>query len=271
MESLETKSQKNIDLGFILKLLLAVVPVLSLIVAALHYYLLFMSFRGMSTSLLTVKDYLDKSVEFIPVVLLLVFVGLSLGMFSEDEDKKKLKELPPEEVIQHYDKRIKRLETGAKWTKIIAYTCLIILLLRIVFWSPSVFSLSILSFIIFVTLILTNGRRMVKHVGRIKFANSTVIDGNIPFFGLFCLVFIGILSGVNTSIDVYSETLNEEVILIDVIEVGYLKKQDSMVSLESRTGDLIFQIQISDDDYKTYGCLFAEKYLEGRYFCFGDK
>ena len=103
MESIETESHKNIDLGFILKLLLAVVPVLSLIVAALHYFVLFMSFSGISTSLLSVKDYLDKSVEFIPVVLLLVFVGLSLGMFSEDEDKRKLEELPPEEVLQHYD------------------------------------------------------------------------------------------------------------------------------------------------------------------------
>ena len=90
MEIIETESHKNIDLGFILKLLLAIVPVLSLIVAALHYFVLFMSFNGISTSLLTVKDYLDKSVEFIPVVLLFVYVCIISGTFSDDGNKNKL-------------------------------------------------------------------------------------------------------------------------------------------------------------------------------------
>ena len=158
MEIIETESHKNIDLGFILKLLLAIVPVLSLIVAALHYFVLFMSFNGISTSLLTVKDYLDKSVEFIPVVLLFVYVCIISGTFSDDGNKNKLEGLSKEEVLQHYEDHIGRLKKQIKWSKLFSFSCAAILFLLLVFWLPSTLTAQGLLFITILILLMLNLR-----------------------------------------------------------------------------------------------------------------
>ena len=50
------------------KILLASVPSFSLFLASLYYFTFFLHFEGLNLNILSLKDYFDKSIEFIPIV-----------------------------------------------------------------------------------------------------------------------------------------------------------------------------------------------------------
>lgn len=236
-----------------IKIGLAVIPSFSLVLSCLYYFFLFAHFDGLNLNILSVKDYLDKSIEFIPVVgLLLVVVLLNLFLY------------PPRfknETEQEHYKRIGGSAKIWKWHDIvfpIAATVGIIFSAATVL-TPKHFLLTLCTLLVFVffgKILLT----IQKHTP-VGFSERYMTKPNLYLFLGLLLVFIHVgRLAIDDAHMVKANPSHFEPRLIDVLEVGYLKQIGLNVVLEDKKGEVLVKVPISNYDSRSVFCRLGFKF-----------
>ena len=97
-----------------LKIVIAIVPSFSLIMACLYYSVFFSNFDGLDLNILTVSDYFNKAVELIPVAVFVVF-ALLFALFM----------YPPRHETESVEEHYRRIGGSAKMSRMMDVVCLL--------------------------------------------------------------------------------------------------------------------------------------------------
>ena len=237
-----------------LKVIIAVVPSFSLIMACLYYSVFFSNFEGLTLNILTLSDYFNKAVELIPLALFVIF-GLMFALFM----------YPPkhegESEEEHYNRiggskktyeNIDRVFLFSLFTilpAIIIFKFFTLTFREFVFFTPSMFMFYIIMFI----------RSIEKHFSpRLR---------DIVYTRISLLIFIGVFVAshnvMNNSLaDAHRlrEVGSENVALVDIIEAGYLKKENRELVLYDDAWVKIVSYNIEKPSEKSLGCSLGFKF-----------
>lgn len=209
-----------------------------------------MSISGLSTSLLTTSDYLNKSVEFIPIVLLVSYLLLVTDTL--------LRKIVSE----------KKAKNILKWSYKATVLWFALTFFHSILLSPSALFKPIFVHALIVTLIMFTLKKAIQNTKNIVSYKFPPILPKTVFLCLIVLVFTGTFTGYHSSYSIYSHSSTDRDHVIDIFQAGYLKKDGSKIVLENQSGSIIFEDPITDEDRKTPACIYAEKFLKARYFCF---
>lgn len=237
-----------------LKVIAAVIPSFSLVMACLYYVVFFSNFDGLELNILTLSDYFNKAVEFIPLAFYVLF-GLLFAVFI----------YPPkhdDETIEQHHQRIGGSEKT--YNRLDRFFLIMLFTAMPVCVVTSFFTLTMHYFLmiapaIFLFWIIFFLNKMSKHFP-LALRNTIYTSMNL-------FLFIGIFVGANT---VLRTSLNDardirkldaaETILIDIIDAGYLKKEKRTLVLFDKEWEEISVYEIQEPTTESFGCSVGFKF-----------
>lgn len=234
-------------------MLLAVIPAFSLAMACLYYSVFFSNFEGLELNILTLADYFNKSIEFLSLAFFVLF-SLMFAIFL----------YPPKHKGETDDEHYVRIGGSEKiYGKMDKFFNLIVLSMPIVL-IVSLFTATKYAFLMliptfFIFWILVFALNMAKH-----FPSNLreILYTKVNLF-IFIAIFMGILrvsQSALTDAENLSAIDNDQPMLIDVIDIGYLQKQKSNIVLFDKSWSEIATYPIQEPSTEVAACSFGLKF-----------
>jgi hypothetical protein len=237
----------------ILAIGLMLIPAFSLLFASLHYSILFANFSGLQLNILTVGDYLDKAVEFIPSTVIFMFPMVALAFWLS----------PPQhqtESQQTYYKRVGGSKNIDKWGGMLMDTSLIVGVVIIIFFKP-IYSILLNAVFIYILILPVIYRILLKHMPH-KILKVIMTRPSIYSMLLLVIFIFNIISNAQSEANgIKHSEADSTVYLVDIIEAGYIRKNGHYLILEDKNWHEISKFKIEALDERNLACLLGVKYL----------
>lgn len=238
------------------KILLTIIPSFSLILACGYYFVFFRNFDGLNLNILTVADYFNKSVEFIPTVAL-VFLMLTFGLWS----------YPPRFTGESKEEHYKRIGgTPGMWASLdkldslvlkigIPLSVFMMLLFMPIYHSSQLLPILLLFYVIPILMLVT------KHIPT-DMQNRIFKRSNIYLGILITMSTVYIYaSAQDDAHSIQRETENSKAVLVDIFEAGYLKKQGDELVFSDKNWKEITKVKIEYLGEQSYACSWGLKLI----------
>lgn len=245
-----------------LKLALGILPAYALSLACTYYYTLFSNFNGLRLNILDIKDYLNKSVEFLPLALFAsAFLFFFLVKGSDSFPR-------VDETIEDFFKR--KNTTYEKYQKnslrqhkfMIAGTAILFLAMFLFFpfsffvRGLAMLAITVITFLVYLSFRTKNADSFVT-----KFLTESWV-----IIGLFLIAFhLSIFQiAMSDAFRIKDPNTITESNLVDIIGAGYLKRDGITLVLEDTNGNVISRYPFRHSDRRSIACRWGV-----RFTCFG--
>jgi len=248
------KESPKVSLTIAFKSIFTAVPALAIVMSSLYYWVFFSNFDGLEPNILSVGDYFDKAVEFIPCAILVLF-GLAFALLLYPP---KFQEETDGEYLNRIGGSKKAWSVHDKFLSLFIYVGVPVVLLRALFfvsWYEFIQMYSILLMFPIIALYKNVEKHFSANLQKVLYTRV----GLLILIGLMISTVYIVRNATMEASEIKSSNVPETQ-LIDIINAGYLSKKADQLILKDKDQREITRLTIEEPSNESIACIVGLKF-----------